>query len=230
MPPAGGRPSDTYVIVGYHQEAVREHLGPAYIYVTQEEAARNGGCRAQAWRPLLQDFDGDLLILYGDTPAVQPDLDPRADQPPPAAQGQPDPADRRGRPVLPLRPGHPRPRRAHHGHHRRGRRPRSQVKEIRELNVGAYVVSASEIWPALEALRPSPQDGEYRLTASVHQLIHRGLQVESYQIYDQDEIQGINTRAGPGTGRIHPANGATSARGARKSRTTSSSAPAAGAR
>ena len=28
--------------------------------------------------------------------------------------------------------------------------------------------------------------------------------MESYQIYDPDEIQGINTPPGPGTGRIHP--------------------------
>jgi len=42
-----------------------------------------------------------------------------------------------------------------------------QVKEIRELNVGAYVVRARKIWPALDALQPSPQDGEYRLTSSV---------------------------------------------------------------
>ncbi|MGE5602701.1 MAG: glucosamine-1-phosphate N-acetyltransferase, partial [Nitrososphaerales archaeon] len=58
----------------------------------------------------------------------------------------------------------------------------------------AYVVSARQIWPVLDALQPSPQDGEYRLTDSVHRLIRLGLNVESYQIYDQDEIQGINTR------------------------------------
>ena len=46
----------------------------------------------------------------------------------------------------------------------------------------------------LAALPPSPLDGEYRLTDLAHRLIHYGLAVESYQIYDQDEIQGINTR------------------------------------
>jgi phosphomannomutase len=46
---------------------------------------------------------------------------------------------------------------------------------------------------ALEKLTPSPIDGEYRLTDCVHELIRSGLRVESYQIYDQDEVQGINT-------------------------------------
>src|SRR5208283_4606992 len=40
---------------------------------------------------------------------------------------------------------------------------------------------------------PSPRDGEYRLTDCVHQLIRSGLRVTNYQLYDQDEVQGINT-------------------------------------
>lgn len=66
------------------------------------------------------------------------------------------------------------------------------MREIREFNVGAYVVSASVIFSALKTLSPSPSDGEYRLTDCVHQLIRAGLRVESYRLYDQDEVQGIN--------------------------------------
>ena len=36
-------------------------------------------------------------------------------------------------------------------------------------------------------------DGSYRLTDCVHELIRSGMGVESYQIYDPDEVQGINT-------------------------------------
>jgi phosphomannomutase len=68
-----------------------------------------------------------------------------------------------------------------------------EVREIRELNVGAYVVRAEDIFPALETLPPSPLNGEYRLTDCAHRLIRSGLRVESYQIYDQDEVLGINT-------------------------------------
>ena len=45
----------------------------------------------------------------------------------------------------------------------------------------------------MQKLTPSPRDGEYRLTDCVHELIRSGLRVESYQLYDQDEVQGINT-------------------------------------
>ena len=67
------------------------------------------------------------------------------------------------------------------------------MRKIRELNVGAYVVRTDTIFPALKKLPPSPVDGTYRLTDCVHQLIRSGLKVESYQTYDQDEVQGINT-------------------------------------
>ncbi|HTS25420.1 MAG TPA: hypothetical protein VMH81_06080, partial [Bryobacteraceae bacterium] len=68
-----------------------------------------------------------------------------------------------------------------------------KVREIDELNVGAYVVDTSVMVPALERLSPSPGDGEYRLTDCVHQLIRAGHRVESYRLYDQDEVQGINS-------------------------------------
>ena len=67
-----------------------------------------------------------------------------------------------------------------------------EVRQIRECNVGAYVVNAKTIFSALERLSPSPEDGDYRLTDCVHQLIRAGLCVESYRIYDPDEVQGIN--------------------------------------
>ncbi len=69
------------------------------------------------------------------------------------------------------------------------------IREIHELNVGAYVVQADTIFPALENLPISPVDGGYRLTDCVHQLVRTGLLVESYQTYDQDEVQGVNTAA-----------------------------------
>ncbi len=186
------QPKDIYLIVGYHQAAIRAHLGTGYRYVTQEAPLGTGDAVRQL-APLLKDFEGNLLILYGDTPLFNPtsirglinrhvlrnaDLTLLT-----AVANKYYPYGR----VIRDRDGHIMDIIEED-------QASGTVKEIHELNVGAYVVRARKIWPALEALQPSPQDGEYRLTSSVHQLIHRGLQIESYQIYDQDEIQGINTR------------------------------------
>ena len=183
---------DLYVVVGYRREEVEAHLGPDYQYVVQEEQLGTGHAVLQLY-PLLEDFDGDLLILYGDTPLFRPAsirgllnrhrlrkahltlLTAVVDNPFPYGRIIRDSAGRimdiiEDTVALP------------------------EVREIRELDVGTYVVRAKAAFRALQTLSPSPLDGEYRLTDCAYHLIRSGLRVESYQIYDQDEVQGINTR------------------------------------
>jgi alpha-D-glucose phosphate-specific phosphoglucomutase len=182
---------DLYVVVGYQRDKVQAHLGPDYHYVVQEEQLGTGHALLQL-APLLQNFPGDLLILYGDTPLFRPAsirgllnrhrlrqanltlLSAVVDRPLPYGRII---RDAGGRIVDIIEEFEASP----------------EVREIRELNVGAYVVHAGDIFPALETLAPSPLDGEYRLTDCAHRLIRAGLRVESYQIYDQDEVLGINT-------------------------------------
>ena len=66
------REEDIYVVVGYRQQDVREHLGPNFHYVVQQEALGTGDAMRQASR-VLKDYSGNLLILYGDTPLFRPD-------------------------------------------------------------------------------------------------------------------------------------------------------------
>jgi len=186
-------PADLYIVVGEQQEAIQSRLGDGYHYVVQAEPLGTGHAVLQLY-PLLQDFHGHLLILYGDTPLFRPAsirgllnrhllrgahltlLTAVVDRPLPYGRII---RDAGGRIVDIVEEAEASP----------------EVRAIRELNVGAYVVRAEAIFPALQRLSPSPLDGEYRLTDCVHQLIHAGLCVESYQIYDQDEVQGINTAA-----------------------------------
>jgi phosphomannomutase/CTP:molybdopterin cytidylyltransferase MocA len=184
-------PNDIYIVVGYRQEDIRTHLGPAYQYVVQEQAHGTGHAVLQV-APLLEGFEGDLVILYGDTPLFRP-------------------ASIRGLlnrhalkqahlTLLTAVLDHPLP----YGRIIRNNTGQimdviedteasAEVREIRELNVGAYAVEAGVIFGALQRLPPSPRDGEYRLTDCVHELIRSRLRVESYRLYDQDEVQGINT-------------------------------------
>jgi alpha-D-glucose phosphate-specific phosphoglucomutase len=50
------------------------------------------------------------------------------------------------------------------------------------------------VFSTLGRLAEQMQGGDQRLTDSVYRLIRSGMRVESYQIVDQDEVQGINTR------------------------------------
>ena len=187
------RPEDIYVVVGYRQQEVRDHLGPKFHFVEQDKPLGTGDAVRRVCET-IPDFDGNLLILYGDTPLFR--------------QGS----------ILGLLNRH-RLKRAHltlltavvdkplpYGRIIRDSggqiidiiedtEASPEVRAIREINVGAYVVDAKAIAAALSTLSPSPVDGDYRLTDSVHALIRSGLKVESYQLYDQDEVQGINSDA-----------------------------------
>jgi phosphomannomutase/CTP:molybdopterin cytidylyltransferase MocA len=181
-----------YVVVGYEQDRIRQHLGPDFQYAVQDQPLGTGHALRQI-EPLLVDFRGDLLILYGDTPLFRPAsilgllnrhrlrqahltlLSAVVDQPLPYGRVVRDAGGR----IMDIIEEH---------------EASPEVRQIRELNVGAYAVCAQNIWPALRLLPPSPLDGEYRLTDCAHRLIHSGLRVESHQIYDQDEVLGINTR------------------------------------
>jgi phosphomannomutase/UTP-glucose-1-phosphate uridylyltransferase len=187
------KPEDIYVVVGYRQQEVRDHLGSRFQFVEQDEPLGTGDAVRRVCQR-IPEFDGNLLILYGDTPLFRPAS------------------------ILGLLNRH-RLKRAHltlltavvdralsYGRIIRdsagqiidiieNTEASPEVRAIREINVGAYVVDAKAIAAALQTLSPSPVDGDYRLTDCVHQLIRSGLKVESYQLYDQDEVQGINSDA-----------------------------------
>jgi phosphomannomutase/UTP-glucose-1-phosphate uridylyltransferase len=184
------RPEDIYVVVGYRQDEVYAHLGPKLNYIVQQETLGTGHAMLQVSK-VLRNFPGNLLILYGDTPLFRPDsirgllnrhqlrkadltlLTANVERSLPYGRII---RDASGQIIDIIEDTEASP----------------EVREIHELNVGAYVVHAKVITAALEKLTPSPRDGEYRLTDCVHQLIRGGLRVANYQLYDQDEVQGIN--------------------------------------
>ncbi len=183
--------SDLYVVVGHRQDEVRAQLGDQCQYVVQSEPLGTGHA-VQQLAPVLKGYKGNLLILYGDTPLFRPAsirglLNRHALRQAhltllTAISARPLPygriiRDATGQIVDIIEETAASP----------------AVREIHELNVGAYIVSAPAIFAALKKLAPAP-DGKFQLTDCVHELIRSGLKVESYQICDPDEVQGINTR------------------------------------
>lgn len=63
---------------------------------------------------------------------------------------------------------------------------------LKEINVGAYVAAPQALFKEIDALAESH---EHRLTEVARRFIADGAEIASYQIYDTDEVQGINTRA-----------------------------------
>ncbi len=181
---------DVVIVVAEHDTAVREHLGESWNYVVQTVQAGTGDA-VRCARFQLAGFDGDVLVVYGDTPLLRA-------------------ASLRGllwRHRLKdaqfslltavLADGHD------YGRIERDADGRiteiveatdlsEATQRITEVNVGAYVADNAILVPELDAMAAT---GEHRLTELAERLIAQGRQLASYAIVDPDEVQGINTDA-----------------------------------
>jgi phosphomannomutase/CTP:molybdopterin cytidylyltransferase MocA len=182
---------DIYIVIGQKGERVRQHLGDRYHYVPQPEALGTGDA-VRRTAPYLSHFEGDILILYGDTPLFRPSplkglinrhlLKKAALTLFTAVVQKPLPygrviRDETGRIVDIIEEAD----------------ADADVKALMELNIGAYVVRASELYPALGQLDPNNERGEYLLTDCVRYLVRTGSNVAHYQSYFEEDILGINT-------------------------------------
>jgi phosphomannomutase len=183
-------PEDIYIVVGRQQEAIRRHLGDRYTYVVQDKPAGTGHAVLQV-RPLLADFEGDLLILYGDTPLFRPA----------SLRGLLNRHQLKGAQLTLLTAVIDRPlpygriqRDAEGGILRIVEASDATPDEqaIHEVNVGAYVGQAQALFATLDGMSAS---GENRITDAVDCMCDSGKLVESYRTYDEDEVQGINSEA-----------------------------------
>jgi phosphomannomutase/CTP:molybdopterin cytidylyltransferase MocA len=186
-------PQDVYVVVGYQRELVQSHLGDAYHYVVQDQLLGTGHAVLQVCSH-LESYQGDLLILYGDTPLFRPnsisgmlnrhrlkDADLTLFT---SVSSQPLPYGRIIREMSGQIVGVIEEAEAS-----------EHVLSIRELNVGAYVARAKALFSALQQLAMGREGMRLPLTEIVHQMIRSGCRVTSYASLDPDEILGINTPA-----------------------------------
>jgi len=183
------------VVVAAGDTAIRGLLGHDLTYVEQDAPLGTGDA---VWvvRDVIPADTEHLLVTYADTPLLRPDslrglinrhtlmgadfslLTAIVDEPLPYGRIQ---RDARGRVTGIVEPQDlldaQRAGEAHEG-------------VSQEINVGSYVASPAALLGKIEALA---QRGEHRLTETARDFLASGGRVVSYQIYDTDEVQGINS-------------------------------------
>jgi bifunctional UDP-N-acetylglucosamine pyrophosphorylase / glucosamine-1-phosphate N-acetyltransferase len=164
------------------------------ITVAVQREARGTGDAVAAARPALDGFDGDILVLSGDSPLLTPGLldglvETHRDSGAAAT-------------VLTFEPERPLPYgrivRDANGHVRavvEERDATDEQRRIRELNSSTYVFAATDLWDALNGLKPDNAQGELYLTDTVRALVDAGKPVAAFKSGDADAPVGINTRA-----------------------------------
>ncbi|HXV18786.1 MAG TPA: NTP transferase domain-containing protein [Candidatus Omnitrophota bacterium] len=184
----------TVVIAGHRIDLVKDFLsraGFSVAVVDQVKLLGSGHAVARS-KNALKNFDGDVLVLYCDTPllSVQTLEELRRRQEEKKALctmlsvRMPDPS------------GYGRVKRRWDGTvDRIVEHNDASPDELRisEINVGAYVFKAKELFEALAQVRPNPKKKEYYLTDAVEILARQG-RVEAICVKDPKETAGVNTR------------------------------------
>jgi bifunctional UDP-N-acetylglucosamine pyrophosphorylase/glucosamine-1-phosphate N-acetyltransferase len=178
------------VVVGRDADEVKETYGSGAEFVLQAEQRGTGHAVMMA-EPKLCDFEGDVLVLYGDTPLLRVSTLERmralkassgADLVMLTASG-----DIPGRV---LRDADGRVERIIEA------QDASEAElAIAERNTGVYLLGAPLLREGLANLRNDNQQGELYITDVVGFAVERGYGVEALWLEDADECLGINSRA-----------------------------------
>jgi bifunctional UDP-N-acetylglucosamine pyrophosphorylase / glucosamine-1-phosphate N-acetyltransferase len=187
---AGLSPDRLIVVVGPDMEVVSKAVAPNPT-VVQAERLGTGHAVAQA-KAALGDFDGDVLVLYGDTPLITRDTLERmlAER-----RGHRDPAVV----VLGFKPADP----AHYGRLVVGAEGLKAIVEYRDAsadqrenplcNSGVMAIDGNRLWGLIDQVDNSNSKGEYYLTDIVALARAAGATCTHVE-GDPSELLGVNSR------------------------------------
>jgi bifunctional UDP-N-acetylglucosamine pyrophosphorylase / glucosamine-1-phosphate N-acetyltransferase len=163
------------------------------VEVAIQQEPLGTGDAVRSARAALEGFEGDVLILSGDTPLLTSSLL--------AELLDTHRADGAAATILTAEPPDPRL----YGRVVRG--PDGDVAKIvegtdaneeelaiREINSSIYVFRADALWPALAALQPHNVQGELYLTDAIEHVVEAGGRVVAHVAADPRETDGVNTR------------------------------------
>lgn len=183
----------TVVVVAPGMTQVVEAVAPSETAVQAD--ALGTGHAVLAARDAMGDFDGDVLVLFGDTPlltagTMQSMVDARRSADNPAVV------------VLGFRPDDP----AEYGRLVQAadggldsivefRDATAEQREIGLCNAGIMAIDGAHLFPLLDAVGNDNAKGEYYLTDIVELARGRGLRCAVVEAADPVEVMGVNSRA-----------------------------------
>jgi bifunctional UDP-N-acetylglucosamine pyrophosphorylase/glucosamine-1-phosphate N-acetyltransferase len=187
------RPLDPEPLILVTSPETEDALTGEGVTVAVQVEARGTGDAVATARGTLDGFDGDVLVLSGDAPLLTPELLESL-----VAKHRGSGASAT---VLTFEPVRPLPYgrivRDAEGNVRgivEEGDATKQERAIGELNSSTYVFDATELWAALDGLKPDNAQGELYLTDTVRALVEAGKPVTTYESGDPEAPVGINTR------------------------------------
>jgi bifunctional UDP-N-acetylglucosamine pyrophosphorylase/glucosamine-1-phosphate N-acetyltransferase len=191
------RPLEPSPFVVVCSPVAREELAaslPAELELAVQAEPRGTGDALAAAKPALAGYEGDVLVVSGDSPLLTADLLLELLREHRSAQAAVT--------VLSIEPNEPRA----YGRIVRDEEGdlRAIVEEadatpeqrvIRELNASVYVFAAGALWQALDRLDAANAQGELYLTDAIGHVVAEGRPAAVYRSPDPRAGDGVNTRA-----------------------------------
>ncbi len=185
-------PERIVVVAGGHIGKIKESIQSPGVLFALQPRARGTGDAVRCALPVIGDFNGDVLVLNGDTPLVRPDTIRKflrlhrrdgnalsvlsftaAD---PSAYGRIVRDSSGGiEAIVEDRDADPR------------------QKEIREVNSGLYAVRRDAL-ALVGRIKLNRAKGEYYLTDIVSAALRRKMRTSAYPIGTEEEFMGVNTK------------------------------------
>lgn len=182
----------TYVVVGFGAKDVERIFGNQVEYIFQDKLLGTGDAVRRV-QGALKNYAGDVLVLCGDTPLLEPSTV--------KALLKMHQKSKASATILSATVDNP------HGYGRIIRNQTGQVIAIREqkdlglnekgiceINVGAYGFKAKDLFEALKRLSLNAKKQEYYLTDVIAILLAAKKKVSTLVSQDQNVAFGINTR------------------------------------
>ena len=187
---------ENFVIVGHQAEKVEEYIKENYSNAkTILQSPQLGtGHAVSMVLPYLNDYDGEVIILCGDTPLITSETLKEF-----VEYHRTNNSDLTVMSAIFDNPAnYGRIIRNDSGHVDRiveEKDASSEQKAIKEINAGIYCLNWKKVKPAFSELKTNNAQGEYYLTDIIKWGNVNGLVVNAYILKNNEEIYGINSKA-----------------------------------
>lgn len=185
------KPEENILILGHKKEEVLKVVGEDADYVVQTKQLGTGHAVLQA-KDKLKDYDGDVMVLCGDTPLLREEtleelykfhrdtdsvttiLTSIYDNP--FGYGRIVKENGLVKAIV------------------EEKEADTEIKKIKEVNAGVYCFKGRELFDALSKITNNNEKGEYYLTDVIGIQVGEGKKVQSFVLNDNIEILGVNSK------------------------------------
>lgn len=183
--------SNTFIVVGCGKEKIIEYFGDRYNYVEQKQQLGTGHA-VMACADAFQDFDGSVLITFGDMPLFR-----RSEMDKMCRQHDQSGADctlmTAQNPELALWARVVRDEQGNFSAIVEGKDCTPQQAQIKELFSGVMIFNSRSLFQILPQVGCANVQKEYYLTQVPELMVKEGMKVNTFLTEDGDDLRGINT-------------------------------------